>query len=901
VRRGVLTGALAGLALGTLAAARPAAAQIHPTPPPVAIAARVTGHITLDGKLDEPDWQAAVPAKDFRQAQPNEGQPATQRTEVRFLYDDDALYIGARMYDTEGAAGIRTRLARRDSMPAADYIEIIFDTFHDHLGRVDFQVNPSGVKADCYGPNGANLDLSWDAVWDVKTRVDSLGWTAEIRIPFDQLRYPRDTVQTWGLQVWRMEARLNELSQWAFWHLNETGGPARFGHLEDLHITRGPGRGEVLPYVVGRSTLDPQIPAADPFTRPHAYDARVGGDFKYLVNSSLTLAGTVNPDFGQVEVDPAVVNLSAFETYFEEKRPFFVEGSGLFDFGNFSCFSCSNVNIPAMFYSRRIGRAPQGAGNAQAAAGDSGFSQVPDNTAILGAAKLTGSLARGWTLAALDAGTAREVAQIQDSTGRRSSLEVEPLTNYFVARVSHDLPGGNYVRALVTSVARDIRDSTLRTQLNTHAEAGGVETLLWWDKQTYRLMANATISQVSGSPADILRVEQASARYFQRPDRRNGSDGLFSDGYDSTLTALRGYTFYTRLAKDAGDWMWEVQTSVISPGFEANDVAFTTQADRIFIGANLVRQFTKPNRFARLMFFMAGGQEIHDFSHDLLNRQLQAYAQLTFHNYWNLSGYGQVRPPTLSDNLARGGPALGVASSWYGFLDLQTDARRALYVTLMPDLGCGDLRCSWDLALNATIHPSSNLSLVLGPSYSYQATRTQYVTTVTDSTATLFYGHRYVFADLVERTLSMNLRTDWTFTPDLTLQLYVQPLIASGAYTQFKEFNAPRTLERSVYGVDRGTIAYANGTYTVDPDGAGPAAPFTFSDPNFDLRSLRGSAVLRWEYHPGSTIYFVWTQERSGNAPTGVGDLALGRDLRGLTAVPPQNIFLVKFTYWLGL
>jgi hypothetical protein len=203
--------------------------------------------------------------------------------------------------------------------------------------------------------------------------------------------------------------------------------------------------------------------------------------------------------------------------------------------------------------------------------------------------------------------------------------------------------------------------------------------------------------------------------------------------------------------------------------------------------------------------------------------------------------------------------------------------------------------------LDATIHPSSNLSLDLGPSYGDQATRTQYVTTVADPTATLFYGNRYVFADLRERTLSMNARVDWTFTPVLTLQLYVQPLIASGAYSSFKEFNRPRTLDRSVYGVDRGTISYANGAYTVDPDGAGPATPFTISDPNFNFRSLRGSAVLRWEYHPGSTVYFVWTQERSASAAAGIGDLQLGRDLQGLVGMPPDNIFLVKFSYWVGL
>jgi hypothetical protein len=898
VRRAVSSGALLGLVLGFLSLPQPAEAQVHPDPPPAASAARRAGPITLDGLLDEPAWQAAVPARDFRQSEPHEGEPATQRTVVRFLYDAHALYIGARMYDSEGAAGVRTRLARRDVIPDADFVEIIFDTFHDHLGRVEFLVNPSGVKEDSYGPNGSYLDRSWDAVWDVKTRIDSVGWTAEFRIPLSQLRYPRDSVETWGLQVWRGEARLNEVSMWAFWRLNESGGPARFGHLDNLRLARSPVRGEVLPYVVERSTNTPGVAAGDPFTRSRAFDTRVGGDFKYHVSSGLTLAGTINPDFGQVEVDPAVVNLSAFETYFPEKRPFFVEGAGLFDFGNFNCFSCSSVSPIGLFYPRRIGRAPQGAGNADAAA-DGGYAKVPDNTAILGAAKLTGDVGRGWTLAALDAATAREMAQVQDSTGHRFRLPVEPFTNYLVARISHNLPGGSYVRAMATSVVRDIRDSTLRTQLNTHSEAGGVETELWWGKRNYQLMANATMSQVSGSPTDILGIQEASARYFQRPDRHNGRNGLFSNRLDSTLTALRGYSFYTRLAKEGGDWLWEVQTDVVSPGFEANDVAFNTQSDRIFMGANALRQFTKPNRFARSMFFILGGQQIYDFSHDLLNRQLQAYAHFTFHNYWNVSAYGRLRSAAVSDNLARGGPALGVAPDWWGYVIVGSDSRRAFSFDLIPHVGCGDGRCSWDLSLDATIHAASNVSVELSPTYGDDASRNQYVTAVSDPTATAFYGRRYVFADLSQKTLSMTTRVDWTFTPTLTLQVFVQPLLASARYTVFKEYDAPRTRERSVYGVDRGTISVTGGEYTVDPDGAGPAAPFTFSNPDFTLRSLRGSAVLRWEYLPGSTIYFVWTQTRSLSEP--FGDLVLSRDVRGLTAEAPQNIFLVKFTYWRGL
>jgi len=314
-----------------------------------------------------------------------------------------------------------------------------------------------------------------------------------------------------------------------------------------------------------------------------------------------------------------------------------------------------------------------------------------------------------------------------------------------------------------------------------------------------------------------------------------------------------------------------------------------------------MRQFTKPNRFARLMMFMLGAQQIYNFSHELQNRQVQAYTQFTFHNYWNLAFYGQVRSRTLNDDLARGGPALGQAPSWYSFVQLTTDSRKAVVISSTPDLGCSERRCSWDLSVDAVVHAAPNVSVELIPAFSYGTTNHQYVTTVADSTATAFYGQRYVFAYLLEKTLSMVTRLDWTYTPNLTLQLYVQPLIVSGRYDAFHEFAAPRSLATNLYGVNAGTIGYANGTYTVDPDGAGPAAPFSFGDPDFNFRSLRGSAVLRWEYHPGSTIYFVWTQERSGTGATGIGDLQLGRDLRGLADLQPTNVFLVKFSYWVGL
>ena len=867
---------------------------------PAASAGLRSGPIDLDGRLDEPAWLAGTLVTGFTQIQPLEGEPATQRTEIRFLFDADALYIGARMHDTEGGAGVRTQLVRRDSDPEGyDYIQIIFDTFHDHLGRVAFAVNPSGVKGDWYGPNGANLDASWDAVWDVATRIDSLGWTAEFRIPFAQLRFPRDSVQTWGLQVQRLEVRTNELSAWSFWRLNEVGGPPRYRHLEGLRIARGPAKAEILPYAVGRSTNDPRVAADDPFRRSREYDARVGADFKYLLASNLTLTGTVNPDFGQVEVDPAVVNLTAFETYFQERRPFFVEGGGLFGFGWMNCFFCSNVSNPNLFYSRRIGRQPQGAGNAYGAAGAGGFADIPQSTRILGAAKVTGTVAPGWTLATLDAATARETAPFQDAQGLRGRVEVEPFTNYLVGRLSRDLGGGGFVRGMVTSVVRDLGDSPLRPTLAGHAEAAGLETNLWWGGRTFRFMGNASVSQVAGDSAAMLRLQRSSARYFQRPDRRQGSNGLFTNVYDSSLTAMRGYHAYGRLSKEGGNWLFELSSMVNSPGFEVNDVGFNGQVDRIWMSGNVIRQFTRPNRVARNMVFIAGGQQAYNFSGDLVDRQFQAYAEATLLNYWDVGAFVILSPRRLDDQATRGGPVVGRAGGFNTFYMLGTDGRKRISLSTQPVFGCRDGVCWYGGNLSLRLRPASNISVRVGPSFMDDRTGSWYVGSVADSAATAMYGRRYVFGQLRQRNFAMETRLNVTVSPTLTLEVYLQPLIASAGYTRLHEYDRPRSLERTYYGDNGGTIVPAAGGYTIDPDGSGPAAAFFLPNPDFNYRSLRGNAVVRWEFQPGSTLYLVWTQAREDMAPE--SDFAFGRDLRGLIGTKPTNVFLLKVSYWIGL
>jgi len=879
------------------------AQNIHPTPAPDVSAVPLREEIHLDGRLDEGVWRTAQPATGFRQNQPHEGEPATQRTEVRFAFDDAAIYVGARMYDDSGSRGVRTRLVRRDADMNSDYLEVIFDTYHDHIGRLFFQVNPSGVKQDANGLGGGG-DPSWDPVWEVQTHIDSLGWTAEMRIPFSQLRYPSTSdEQTWGLQIWRQENRLNELSQWSWWGLQETGGPPRFGHLHGLVIRHAPGRAEAVPYVVGRSANVPGD-RTDPFFDPHALDGRVGGDATLRVTSNLTLNATVNPDFGQVEVDPAVVNLSAFETFFDEKRPFFVEGAGYFGLGGINCFFCSNVSSLTTLATRRIGRPPQVSPYRSGLAVPVDYADMPENSTILGAAKLTGRTRTGWSIGTLDAVTRREVAPVQFDDSTRGTFTVEPATNYFATRVAKDLAGGaTQLRATVTSVYRDLGDPYLASRLSHHSEVLGIATDSWWSKRTYRLMAQFAGSHITGDTAALRRVRFGSAHFFQRPDRSDTADAR------APRTGMAGLGGYARLSKESGHWLWEVSTNFRTPAYNNNDIAFFSRADYWWMEANILPIWTKPTKWYRQLLFIAGGQQQYNFDGDLNDRQGELYGQIQTLSYWNMSAFWIFRPSVFDDRLTRGGPVVRLPGSNDYYLNINTDSRKKVVGQVTADRYCtteGD--CNHSFSLSLELRPRSNVTVSLGPSIRNQATGFQYVGSYADPTANLFSGTRYVFAHLDQHSVSMDTRFNVTFSPTLTLELFLQPLIASGDYSHYNVYAAPRTARRLEYGRDFGTVVVkpaANpsrdaATILLDADTLGGGAPTdTLTDPTFTFRSLRGNAVLRWEYRPGSTLFVVWTRSsRIPNLPR--GNIQFSDDANALFQGPSENIFLVKMTYWLG-
>jgi hypothetical protein len=825
-------------------------------------AQRAPSPISIDGSLDEQAWQEADLARNFRQVEPAEGEPATERTEVRVLYDNGAVYVGARLYDTEPAKIVK-RLSRRDNSADADRFTFYLDAMHDHLTGALFEVSAGGSQRDAIISNDTNQDSSWDAVWESAVSVDRDGWTVEIRIPLSQLRFLKGQQQTWGFNVSRFIYRKNETDWFELVPRKENGLASRMAHLTDIDGIEPRRTLEITPYSVARSEFVGTRTSGNPFNDGARYFAATGFDLKYALRPNVVLNAAVNPDFGQVEIDPAVVNLGAFETFFPEKRPFFIEGAKIFDnFGSLGANSRNGFNRdePVLIHARRIGRAPQGS-----ASGD--FVDVPSGASILGAAKMTGKTTHGWSFGVLEAVTAREFAKVSN-VGVVSKTEVEPPTNYFAGRLLKEFTGGRSgLGALFTSVNRDLRDASLKNLLPGRANIAGVDGYYFLDAdREWVVNGRMVVSDVAGTAAAIERLQLEPQRYFQRPDTPEVT-------FDPQRTSLHGWNGDVNLNRQRGGVTVNAALWGVSPGWESGDLGFHFNGDVWGNHVSVNWRQLKPDRVTRDRNIMVAKFYVWDYANAKLADGFMAFPNTTFHNYWEVGGSVAFFGGAQDDRLTRGGPPARQLPIGFANLYLNTDYRRRIVLqvnggTEWRDGGGGNA----DGSFSVEWKPSSQVNLSSGPAYSHNINVAQYVTTVDDPSATATFGRRYVFGRLEQSQLSVETRVNVLFGPKTSLQVYMQPLVVVGRYLDFRSLARPRT-------------------FTFDPYLS--TLPL---DPDFNFKSLRINAIFRWEWRLGSTLYIAWTQQRQDLANP--GQFQARRDLGRVFTAPGDDILMAKITYW---
>jgi hypothetical protein len=773
---------------------------------------------------------------------------------------------------------IAAQLARRDAQGIySDWAYVVIDSYLDRRTAFAFWINPRGVKRDVFHHGDTREDPSWDAVWEATARVDSAGWTAEFRIPLSQLRFDPKK-QAWGINFGREIARREEKSFWSPVRPDAPGFVSEFGDLTGLASLAPPRRLELQPYSMGRLTRAPSRDE-DPFFSRNDLSTAVGADVRYGISSDFTVTATFNPDFGQVEADPAVVNLTAFETFFSERRPFFAEGTDIFRFGL--------EGGGELFYSRRIGRAPQAS-----APGDARFLDVPEATTILGAAKLSGKTSSGWSVGVLNALTAPEEARYVAADLRELRAPVEPLTNYGVGRVIKDFRRGrSNLGAILTTTHRDFENGHFPL-LRSSAYSGGVDGQHRFGSGNYRITGYLLGSYLRGSEGAITAVQRAPGHYFQRPDAEHLA-------LDPNRTTLGGWTSSLHLDKIGGAWRWGAHSDLRSPGMELNDLGFQNEADvgsgRVYIG---YLDFT-PGKVFRNWSLFSNNSAAWTFGGERVSTSANVNGSFQFRNNWGGGGDITRTFSALSTTALRGGRGIRVPGETRTFLTFYTDRRRILSGTLTIN---GALEDDTDghylsVAPRVDYRPSPRMSLSLGPVVFWNRAAWQYIAQrpVGDST-------HYFFGRLNQTTTSLTARLNYTFSPNLSLQFYAQPFIGAGEYGRFMEVDDPRAREFEgrfrLLSAEEVVLDPGQGRYNIDLDRDG-VFDASFRNPSFSRRQFRSNAVLRWEYRPGSTLFVAWNQGRQNSVSD--GRFALWDDVREIFGSPGTNVLLIKVSYWLGL
>lgn len=830
---------------------------------------------TIDGIIDEKSWEVVDWSGDFLEREPDENTAPSEQTKFKIIYDSKFLYIAFRCYDSDPSKIVK-RMSRRDGFEG-DWVEINIDSYHDKRTGFSFTSSVSGVKGDEFiSNNGNNWDGSWNPIWYLSTNVDSEGWTAEVKIPFSQLKFGNDKEQIWGIQVQRRFFRAEERSTWQRIPLDSPGWVSEFGELHGLLDIEPQKQLEIQPYAAGQLDSYPEE-KGNPFR--DGYDTRLtyGLDAKIGITNDLTVDLTVNPDFGQVDADPAAIALDGFQIFFEERRPFFVENKNIFDFR----FADNPDNL---FYSRRIGRNPQG----RASLSEGEYVNQPKYSTILGAAKFSGKTKNGWSLGILESVTDNEYAEI-DNNGERREQIVEPLTNYLVGRAQKDFNERNsFIGAIFTATNRNLRSDDLDF-LRKSSYTAGIDFQHNWKNRKYYFQGNVVSSHVQGTRQAITRTQYSLTHLFQRVDASHVE-------IDTMRTTLTGSGGRFEIGKSSvGHWRYNATVIWRSPELELNDVGFLRQADDIRQYASLSHQTLKPfGKFRRINTRFEQFSS-YDFEGNFNRIQYSLSSFANFQNNWNLNAQVVYKPRIFTNTILQGGPRFRFSEEVFKFLNFSSDSRKkfSFYGGIYHSQGKNDSFSYLEYDGGFNYQPINALTISVSPNYSINRSKTQYVT------ETDFGGNpRYITAELDQRTLSTTVRMNFNINPNLTIQYYGQPFISSGVYRAFNRVTDPIANyygdRISIYHPNQISFSTADERYAIDENADG-TVDYGFQNPDFSQVAFNSNLVVRWEYIPGSEIFLVWSQGVFGNASPRE-DLFAGLNNQ-LFNRRPENIFLIKATY----
>jgi hypothetical protein len=837
----------------------------------------------IDGRFDDHAWEQVEWQSGFIQREPQDGAEPTQQTAFKILYDQDNIYVAIRAFEDDPSKIVR-RLTRRDQIDG-DIVGVQIDSYADKRTAFSFFVSAAGVKVDFFvSNNGQSEDFSWDPIWYVRTSVDESGWNAEMQIPLSQLRFSRNGNGNWGLQVARYIHRYDELSLWKQIPKESSGWVHQFGELAGIFEIKPRRQMDLSPYTVARTESFERV-TGNPYADGSAHGLNGGLDAKFGITNDLTLDVTVNPDFGQVEADPSVVNLTAFETFFEEKRPFFIEGRNIFRFN----LTPGDGEMAAdnLFYSRRIGRNPQ----YRPSTGPDEYVSMPGSTPILGALKLSGKTREGLSIGAMQTMTARQYARISHEGAERHQA-VEPLTSYSVARVQQDLNDGNTIVGLMlTSTVRDLDGPALQF-LHNAAYSGGIDFTRYWNDRNWYFSSKMIFSHVRGGPEALYRTQTSPVRYYQRPDAshvRLDPDRTTLSGHGGTLEIGRigGGNF-----SYGGFLHWK------SPGLDLNDIGFVRNTDETLQVLWAGYRILEPVSLFRTLYLNVNQYTGFDFGGNLIANggNFNINTQLT--NYWSAGAGSSIQLERKSNYVLRGGPSMlipGFSNSWIG---ISSDGRKKLRFSARF-INTGNFEGSGhqnSFRLTTTWLPVNALSLTISPSFTVNTQELQYVTQMETGK-----GKRYILAGMDQKTAAMAVRLNYSITPELSLQYYGQPFVSTARYRDFKYVTNPGAASLadrySLLSGSRVMYDEAGGRYFIDEDNDG-GYDYSIGNPDFNALFFNSNLVLRWEYMPGSVMFLVWSQGRSQYSAN--GEFSFGGQMGELFDIHPHNIFLIKISYRLG-